>query len=49
MAYDDPAGTRAIVREAVGLGFDHIVLSLRSPYPDGVVEWLVREIIDPFD
>ncbi|GAA1569342.1 MULTISPECIES: LLM class flavin-dependent oxidoreductase [Kribbella] len=49
VSYDDPAATRAIVREAVGLGFDHIVLSLPSPYPERVVPWLVREIIDPFD
>ncbi len=48
VSYDDPAETRAIVRKAVGLGFDHIVLSLPRPYPDRAVRWLVREIIDPF-
>jgi alkanesulfonate monooxygenase SsuD/methylene tetrahydromethanopterin reductase-like flavin-dependent oxidoreductase (luciferase family) len=48
VSYDDPAETRAIVGKAVGLGFDHIVLSLPRPYPDHAVRWLVREIIDPF-
>ncbi|WUJ71170.1 LLM class flavin-dependent oxidoreductase [Kribbella soli] len=48
VSYDDPAGTRAIVQRAVGLGFDHIVLSLPRPYPDHAVRWLVREIIEPF-
>ncbi|MEV5962305.1 LLM class flavin-dependent oxidoreductase [Kribbella sp. NPDC051952] len=49
VSYDDPASTRAIVRRAVELGFDHIVLSLPRPYPDRAVHWLVDEIIDPFD
>ncbi|TDW81471.1 luciferase-like monooxygenase [Kribbella pratensis] len=48
VSYDDPAETRAIVRKAVELGFDHIVLSLPRPYPERAVRWLVREIIDPF-
>ena len=48
VSYDDPAGTREIVRKAVALGFDHIVLSLPRPYPEHAVRWLVREIIDPF-
>lgn len=48
VSYDDPAETRAIVRRAVGLGFDHIVLSLPRPYPEHAVRWLVSEIIDPF-
>ncbi|GAA1130665.1 LLM class flavin-dependent oxidoreductase [Kribbella jejuensis] len=48
VSYDDPAGTRAIVEQAVGLGFDHIVLSLPRPYPEHVVRWLIREIVDPF-
>lgn len=49
VSYDDPAGTRAIVRKAVGLGFDHIVLSLPRPYPERAVRRLVREFIEPFD
>ena len=49
VSYDDPAETRAIVHRAVGLGFDHIVLSLPRPYPDHAVRWLVREIIEPVE
>jgi alkanesulfonate monooxygenase SsuD/methylene tetrahydromethanopterin reductase-like flavin-dependent oxidoreductase (luciferase family) len=49
VSYDDPASTRAIVRRAVGLGFDHIALSLPRPYPQGAVRWLVREIIEPVE
>ena len=47
VSYDDPAATRTLVRRAVGLGFDHIVLSLPRPYPERAVRWLVREIIEP--
>jgi alkanesulfonate monooxygenase SsuD/methylene tetrahydromethanopterin reductase-like flavin-dependent oxidoreductase (luciferase family) len=49
VSYDDPAATRAIVQRAVGLGFDHIVLSLPRPYPDHAARWLVREIIEPVE
>ncbi|MEU4196002.1 LLM class flavin-dependent oxidoreductase [Kribbella sp. NPDC026611] len=45
VSYDDPASTRAIVRRAAELGFDHIVLSLPRPYPEHAVQWLVDEII----
>ncbi|MFK4089222.1 LLM class flavin-dependent oxidoreductase [Kribbella sp. NPDC020789] len=47
VSYDDPASTRSIVRSAVALGFDHIVLSLPRLYPERAVGWLVREIIGP--
>jgi len=47
VSYDDPAATRAVVRRAVALGFDHIVLSLRPPYPDHAARWLRDEIIHP--
>jgi hypothetical protein len=33
----------------VGLGFNHIVLSLPRPYPDRPVKWLVDEIIEPVE
>ena len=49
VSYDDPASTRAIVQRAVGLGFDHIVLSLPRPYPERAVRWLVQEIIEPVE
>jgi len=47
VSYDDPAATRAIIRRAAGLGFDHVVLSLTRPYPERAARWLVREIIEP--
>jgi alkanesulfonate monooxygenase SsuD/methylene tetrahydromethanopterin reductase-like flavin-dependent oxidoreductase (luciferase family) len=47
VSYADPAETRAIVRRAIELGFDHIVLSLPRPYPEHAVEWLVEAIIEP--
>ncbi|MEY9872583.1 alkanesulfonate monooxygenase SsuD/methylene tetrahydromethanopterin reductase-like flavin-dependent oxidoreductase (luciferase family) [Streptacidiphilus sp. MAP12-33] len=45
--YADPAGDRATLARLVELGFTHLVLSLRAPYPPGVVRWLVNEIIRP--
>jgi alkanesulfonate monooxygenase SsuD/methylene tetrahydromethanopterin reductase-like flavin-dependent oxidoreductase (luciferase family) len=45
--YDDPAATRSVVRRAIALGFNHSVLSLRSPYPPKAAQWLRDEIIIP--
>jgi alkanesulfonate monooxygenase SsuD/methylene tetrahydromethanopterin reductase-like flavin-dependent oxidoreductase (luciferase family) len=45
--YDDPAATRAVVRELAAAGVTHIVLNLRTPYPPGVARWLASEIIAP--
>jgi alkanesulfonate monooxygenase SsuD/methylene tetrahydromethanopterin reductase-like flavin-dependent oxidoreductase (luciferase family) len=45
--YDDPAATRATVRELRGIGVEHIVLNLRTPYPAGVAAWLAEQIIEP--
>ncbi len=47
VSYDDPAATRSVVRRAVALGFDHIVLSLPRPYPPKAAHWLRDEIITP--
>ena len=46
-SYEDPAATRDTVRRAVDAGFRHVVLSVASPYPDGVARWLTDEIIAP--
>ena len=43
--YGDPAETRAAVTRAVDAGFDHVVLSLPSPYPVDVAGWLAERII----
>jgi len=47
VSYEDPGTDRAVVTELIAAGFTHIVLSLRSPYPPGVVRRLVDEIITP--
>lgn len=47
VSYDDPAGDRKAIRDLIGAGLTHIVLSLRSPYPAHVAHWLVEEIITP--
>ncbi len=47
VSYDDPAGDRKAIRDLIGTGLTHIVLSLRSPYPAQVAHWLVEEIITP--
>ncbi len=45
--YADVAATRRTVLELIGIGMEHIVLSLRSPYPQGVVQWLADEVVAP--
>jgi alkanesulfonate monooxygenase SsuD/methylene tetrahydromethanopterin reductase-like flavin-dependent oxidoreductase (luciferase family) len=45
VSYDDPASTRKTVGAAIDAGFTHIVLSLPTPYPDGVARWTADEII----
>ncbi|MFI1520034.1 LLM class flavin-dependent oxidoreductase [Kitasatospora cineracea] len=47
VSYQDPAGDRAVLAELAAAGFDHLVLSLRAPYPPGAAEWLVEEIVRP--
>lgn len=46
VSYEDPAATRAAVGDLIGVGMNHVVLSLPQPYPPGVARWLVDEIID---
>lgn len=47
VSHDDPAADREAVMELVAAGMNHIVLSLRSPYPPQVVRRLVDEIVLP--
>ncbi|WSP77809.1 LLM class flavin-dependent oxidoreductase [Streptomyces sp. NBC_01236] len=49
VSYDDPGATRAVVAELIGIGVNHVVLSLPTPYPTGVARWLVDKIIEPVD
>jgi alkanesulfonate monooxygenase SsuD/methylene tetrahydromethanopterin reductase-like flavin-dependent oxidoreductase (luciferase family) len=45
VSYDDPNRTRDTVDAAVDAGFTHIVLSLPTPYPDGVAHWVANKIV----
>jgi len=47
VAYDDPARTRAVVRELAAAGITHIVLNLPRPIPPGAVRRLADEVIGP--
>lgn len=45
VSYDDPATTRDTVAAAIDAGFNHVVLSLSTPYPNAVVRWVADEIV----
>jgi len=47
VSYDDPTTTRDAVGAAIDAGFTHIILSLPTPYPDGVARWVADEIVTP--
>jgi alkanesulfonate monooxygenase SsuD/methylene tetrahydromethanopterin reductase-like flavin-dependent oxidoreductase (luciferase family) len=47
VSYDEPEATRDGIRRAVEAGFTHLALSLPSPYPAGVAQWVVDEVIVP--
>jgi alkanesulfonate monooxygenase SsuD/methylene tetrahydromethanopterin reductase-like flavin-dependent oxidoreductase (luciferase family) len=45
VSYDQPADTRAAIKQAVDAGFQHLVLGLSTPYPDGVARWVAGQLI----
>ena len=45
VCYDRPAATREAIGQAVDAGFGHIVLGLSEPYPAGVAQWVVDELV----
>jgi alkanesulfonate monooxygenase SsuD/methylene tetrahydromethanopterin reductase-like flavin-dependent oxidoreductase (luciferase family) len=45
VSYDHPADARRLIDEALTAGFQHIVLGLPSPYPDGVAQWVADKIL----
>ncbi|WP_112241007.1 LLM class flavin-dependent oxidoreductase [Kribbella monticola] len=45
VSYDDPGATREAIVEAVGAGFEHVVLGLPAPYPAKVAQWVADELI----
>lgn len=47
VAYDRPEATRVAIKEAVDAGFGHVILSVMPPYPAGVAQWVVDELVSP--
>ncbi|QRP51251.1 LLM class flavin-dependent oxidoreductase [Amycolatopsis sp. FDAARGOS 1241] len=45
VSYEDPGPTRKAIAEAVDAGFDHVVLGLPAPFPEGVAQWVADELI----
>lgn len=47
VSYDHPDQTCAKIGQAIGADFEHIVLILPAPFPDGVARWVADELIEP--
>lgn len=47
VSYDQPHVTRAAIDQAVDAGFGHLILGLADPYPAGVAQWVVDELVRP--
>jgi len=47
VSYDHPGDTRDAIAKAVGAGFQHIVLGLPAPYPEGAARWVATELVAP--
>ncbi|MCA1218152.1 LLM class flavin-dependent oxidoreductase, partial [Streptomyces sp. 8L] len=45
VSYERPGETRRAIDAATGAGFQHIVLGLPAPYPEGVARWVADELI----
>jgi alkanesulfonate monooxygenase SsuD/methylene tetrahydromethanopterin reductase-like flavin-dependent oxidoreductase (luciferase family) len=45
VSYDQPDVTRDAIGHAIDAGFEHLVLGLPNPYPVGVAQWVVDELI----
>jgi alkanesulfonate monooxygenase SsuD/methylene tetrahydromethanopterin reductase-like flavin-dependent oxidoreductase (luciferase family) len=45
VSYDRPDVTRDAIGRAIDAGFQHLVLGLPNPYPVGVAQWAVDELI----
>jgi alkanesulfonate monooxygenase SsuD/methylene tetrahydromethanopterin reductase-like flavin-dependent oxidoreductase (luciferase family) len=45
VSYDHPGNTQDSIAEAIDAGFQHIILSLRPPYPENVARWATNEFI----
>jgi F420-dependent oxidoreductase-like protein len=47
VVYNDMENTRAQVRGYIEAGATHIILNLRSPYPQGIVQRVDTEVVQP--
>jgi alkanesulfonate monooxygenase SsuD/methylene tetrahydromethanopterin reductase-like flavin-dependent oxidoreductase (luciferase family) len=47
ISYDDAGAIRKTVQDLIGVGVNHVVLSLPRGYPQGIGQWLVDEVIKP--
>lgn len=47
VSYDRPEDTRDAIGHAVDAGFGHLILGLSDPYPAGVAQWVVDELVRP--
>jgi hypothetical protein len=45
VSYDQPDITRDAIGHAIDAGFEHLILGLSNPYPVGVAQWVVDELI----
>jgi len=45
VSYDQPDMTRDAIGRAIDAGFRHLILGLANPYPNGVAQWVVDELI----
>ena len=45
VSYDQPGRTRDAIGEAIGAGFQHIVLGLPAPFPANAAQWVTDELI----
>jgi alkanesulfonate monooxygenase SsuD/methylene tetrahydromethanopterin reductase-like flavin-dependent oxidoreductase (luciferase family) len=45
VSYDQPGETRRAIGQAIDAGFEHVVLGLPAPYPDGVARWVADVLI----
>jgi alkanesulfonate monooxygenase SsuD/methylene tetrahydromethanopterin reductase-like flavin-dependent oxidoreductase (luciferase family) len=47
VSYDRPGTTLDAISAATAAGFQHVVLGLPAPYPEGVARWVADELITP--
>lgn len=46
VSYEHVGAARDAIAQAIDSGFQHIVLGLPAPYPDGVAHWIADELVN---